>query len=42
MTIIKSDKNLVSLPYTKQSKQAAFFDPIIYEKNRNSNISNPF
>jgi hypothetical protein len=42
MTIIKSDKFLVDLQYQKQSKKAAFFDPIIYEKNRNSNISNPF
>jgi hypothetical protein len=42
MTIIKSDKFLVSLQYKKQSKKAAFFDPIIYEKNRNSSIRNSF
>jgi hypothetical protein len=33
MIIIKSDNFLVSLQYTKQSKKAAFFDSIIYEKN---------
>jgi hypothetical protein len=33
MTIIKSDKILVSLQYRKQSIKAAFFDSLIYEKN---------
>mgnify|MGYP001197767920 FL=1 len=42
MTTIKSNKFLVSLQYAKQSKKAAFFDPIIYEKNRNINISDCF
>ena len=42
MTIIKSDKFLVSLQYKKQSKKAAFFDPFIYGKNRNSSIRDTF
>jgi len=31
--IIKIDKFLVSLPYSEQSKKAAFFYAVIYEKN---------
>ena len=33
MITIKSDEFLVNLQCIKQSKKAAFFDPIIYEKN---------
>jgi hypothetical protein len=33
MIIIKSDKFLLNLQDTKQSKKTTFFDAIIYEKN---------